>query len=652
MIVAVARSASAGTRALRALEHSVPADDRLVVALGDTRAAGGVLHDEAAVRSRLALHASHGGTTVLVDAAAIHRALLWWRDLGRTCDATHPVVAASTAEGATGDHRAVRPLDAPPERTVTAIALGPVALSHLLTNRPGELRPDTVARALSTDGLPLGIADGITIRLDDHEMLLSACLIMKDEEDNIEQCLSSLRTIVDEIVIHDTGSTDRSVALARSFGARIIEGEWKDNFALARNTARAACRGRWVLAIDLDEVVEDVAPDFLAALARNRTADVICIPVFNLKGTELAPAREPVAHVSPRLLRRRTAHWVNAIHEAPAAVRPGAAFRMEDKDGLTLLHRGYLNEVFARKEKAARNRRIAEARSDATGATRKLFEVGRANLLSGRIDDGIAALAEMIDAPDEPVLRRVAAGLAANWLLDIGRSDEAEPWIERRARFPEIPGTTRLLRARLALARERYDDVLAELDGITEYTDLYFTSAESTVSSMRARALSELGRNEEAAEQLLAAIAAEPLHDGAWALLLSRCDRWPDALVQAARLVPEADLKLVAGWLVRTRADAAATVVETLWSQHASSPVVLAVAAKLAPAFDVESAATWSVRLRAAGLAARCPLRAIVDDPESSDVLRLQAAYLGAELFGDPELARVRDDLLAVLVDA
>jgi hypothetical protein len=652
IIVVVARSASAGTRALRALEQSVPANDRLVVAIGDTRATDGVLHDLATVRSVLTAQAAQGGTTVLVDAAAVHNALLWWRDLGRTCEAAHPVVLASTADRAGDDIRAVRPLSAPPERTALAVALAPDALARLLAPEPCDLRPDAVARALAAEGLPLGTADGVPIRPDEHEMLLSACLIMKDEEDNIEQCLTSLRHIADEIVIHDTGSTDRSVALARSFGARVIEGEWKDDFSQARNTARAVCRGRWLLAIDLDEVVEASTSDFRSQLARNRSADVVCIPVYNLKGTELAPTREPVPHVSPRLLRRRTTHWVNAIHEAPGALRPRSPLRMEDHHILTLLHRGYLTEVFARKEKAARNRRIAEARVDATGATRKLFEIGRANLLSGRIDDGVAALEEVVDQPDEPVLRRVAAGLAANWLLDVGRHEEADPWIERRAQFPEMPGTARLLRARLALARRRYEEVLVELDGITDYTDLYFTTGESTICSVRARALAELGRDGEAATELLTAIAAEPLNDAAWALLLARCDRWPEALEQAARLLPESGLKLVAGWLVRTRADAAAAITEALWAQHPGSPVVLAIAAKIAPALDVEAAATWSVRLRAAGLAARCPLRAMVDDPESPDVLRLQAAFLGAELFGDPDLERVRDELMAVPADA
>jgi glycosyltransferase involved in cell wall biosynthesis len=652
IIVAVARSASAGTRALRALEHSVVASDRIVTATGDARATGDVLHDMATVQSALCAHGAHGGTTVFVDAAAVHNAVLWWRDLARACDAQHPVVLATTAVHAAADVRAVRPLHEAPERAVTAIAVTPDALARLLAREARDLRPDSVARSLAAEGVPLGVADGVPIRLDDHEMLLSACLIMKDEEDNIEECLTSLRTIADEIVIHDTGSTDRSVALARAFGARVIEGEWKDDFSLARNTARVACRGRWLLAIDLDEVVEASSAEFRRELARNRSADVIAIPVYNLKGTELAPTREPVPHVSPRLLRRRSAHWVNAIHEAPAPVRPRTPLRAEDRDILTLLHRGYLTEVFARKEKAARNRRIAEARQDAAGATRKLFEVGRANLLSGRIDEGLAALEEVIAGPDEPVLRRVATGLAASWLFDVGRYDEIELWIERRAQFSEVPGVVRLLRARLALARERYEDVLVELDGISDYTDVYFSTNDATVCALRARALAELGRYDEAAAELVAALTTEPLNDGAWALLLARCNRWPAALDQATRLVPESGLKLLASWLVRTRADAAAAVTETLWSQYPGSPVVLALAGKIAPALGIEAAATWSVRLRAAGLAARCPLRAIVDDPTLPDVLRLQAAYLGTELFGDPELERVRDELLAVPADA
>jgi glycosyltransferase involved in cell wall biosynthesis len=83
--------------------------------------------------------------------------------------------------------------------------------------------------------------------------LLSAALIVRDEERFLEACLRSLIGRVDEIVVVDTGSTDRSREIAGDLGARLHEFPWTDDFAAARNAAVDASRGQWVLYIDADE---------------------------------------------------------------------------------------------------------------------------------------------------------------------------------------------------------------------------------------------------------------------------------------------------------------------------------------------------------------------------------------------------------------
>ena len=60
---------------------------------------------------------------------------------------------------------------------------------------------------------------------------LSLCMIMRDEEEHLARCLESVQGVVDEIVIVDTGSVDRSVEIAESFGARVLHEEWKGDFA-------------------------------------------------------------------------------------------------------------------------------------------------------------------------------------------------------------------------------------------------------------------------------------------------------------------------------------------------------------------------------------------------------------------------------------
>jgi len=82
---------------------------------------------------------------------------------------------------------------------------------------------------------------------------ISAALIVRDEEKYLEGCLASIRGHVDEIVVVDTGSVDRTVDIARSFEVKLLERRWRHDFAWARNEGLEAASGDWILYIDADE---------------------------------------------------------------------------------------------------------------------------------------------------------------------------------------------------------------------------------------------------------------------------------------------------------------------------------------------------------------------------------------------------------------
>lgn len=86
-------------------------------------------------------------------------------------------------------------------------------------------------------------------------MLLSVCLITKNEEQHIERCLSSVKDIADEIIIVDSYSTDQTILLAKKFGSSIFFYQWKDDYAHARNLCIAHAKGNWILFLDADEVL-------------------------------------------------------------------------------------------------------------------------------------------------------------------------------------------------------------------------------------------------------------------------------------------------------------------------------------------------------------------------------------------------------------
>jgi glycosyltransferase involved in cell wall biosynthesis len=107
---------------------------------------------------------------------------------------------------------------------------------------------------------------------DDERARVSLTMIVKNEEVNLPKCLESVRGVFDEIVIVDTGSTDRTVEIARWFGARVFHFPWIDDFAAARNEALSHATGDYAFWLDADDVVE---PDqvvklraLLASLAR------------------------------------------------------------------------------------------------------------------------------------------------------------------------------------------------------------------------------------------------------------------------------------------------------------------------------------------------------------------------------------------------
>ena len=86
---------------------------------------------------------------------------------------------------------------------------------------------------------------------------ISLCMITKNEEKFLEQCLNSIKDIVDEIIIVDTGSTDKTKEIAKKFNAKIFDFKWIDDFSAARNESIRHAAKEWVLVLDADEILDE-----------------------------------------------------------------------------------------------------------------------------------------------------------------------------------------------------------------------------------------------------------------------------------------------------------------------------------------------------------------------------------------------------------
>jgi len=108
---------------------------------------------------------------------------------------------------------------------------------------------------------------------------LCFCLIVRDEERDLPRCLYSIKPVADEIVVVDTGSQDRTLDIARVFGARVYDFEWCDDFAAAKNFAAQQARARWIFSIDADEVLSPFDYEALPLLLQRPASDPVAYAV-------------------------------------------------------------------------------------------------------------------------------------------------------------------------------------------------------------------------------------------------------------------------------------------------------------------------------------------------------------------------------------
>jgi len=187
---------------------------------------------------------------------------------------------------------------------------------------------------------------------------LSVCLIVKNEEKFIGQCLKSVREVAQQIVVLDTGSTDRTVEIARELGAEVHEFAWCDDFSAARNAALEHVTGDWVLALDADEELSAKDHDKLRQAMADAATMAWRLPIVDV-GREL----DGCSYV-PRLFRNAPGlFYLGRVHEqifSSIEVRR-AEWGLENKIGeAALIHHGYTAEVVRERNKVERNLQLLE----------------------------------------------------------------------------------------------------------------------------------------------------------------------------------------------------------------------------------------------------------------------------------------------------
>ncbi len=175
---------------------------------------------------------------------------------------------------------------------------------------------------------------------------ISCCMIVKNEEAFLAQCLESVKLYVDEIVIVDTGSTDSTADIARRYTDKVFFHPWEDSFSKARNYSLSYATGDWIFIIDADEeLLPESGPLLREAVANAGSADVLLVNIISFYGNGKKAAR----HNLERVCRNNGAiRYEGIVHNQMVGGRETRASKIE------LKHYGYDLDEKKRNEKFLR----------------------------------------------------------------------------------------------------------------------------------------------------------------------------------------------------------------------------------------------------------------------------------------------------------
>ncbi len=159
--------------------------------------------------------------------------------------------------------------------------------------------------------------------------MITANLIVKNEQETLPICLKSIRDFVEDIVIVDTGSTDNTVDYIASCGLPVWHFDWVDDFSAARNYALSLVKTPWTLFLDADDLV--LNPQILQDIAQ-KAHKARCTGVWSMYRQDVATFQRRLS-----LFKTKDYRWEGVVHETP---QPKSKFRANTVfSGLEILHR-------------------------------------------------------------------------------------------------------------------------------------------------------------------------------------------------------------------------------------------------------------------------------------------------------------------------
>jgi len=250
-------------------------------------------------------------------------------------------------------------------------------------------------------------------------------IIVKNESKFLRGCLESVKDLVDEIVIADTGSTDNTVEIASEFTDKILYFIWNNDFSEARNFVINNTDANWVLYLDADERIDKIYHDQIRELVNSGEYDAFQLKIKSRIDNETGSQIHIVPY--PRLFRKYPdVMFEGKIHEqiTPSLVKAGAKFKITD---IIIEHLGYAQGAEINEQKKNRNlEALKELVKTEPNNAYALFQLGQNYITLGNTEEGINCLWSALKTNQltSPVRATTMTALA-KYLYDHNKHQEA-----------------------------------------------------------------------------------------------------------------------------------------------------------------------------------------------------------------------------------
>lgn len=263
---------------------------------------------------------------------------------------------------------------------------------------------------------------------------ISVCIIAKNEEVHIEECLKRLRQYGFEIVVTDTGSTDRTREIAAQYADKVVDFVWVDDFSAARNFCAEYASHNHILALDCDEYMEQCDADSLVRKMRSYPGLVGALEIRSI-------VRRPDGLTSyvkdnvPRFYDKRYFTYKKPIHEqiisrAKDGLAPNQNFLLP----MEVVHYGYALPPEHMRIKQERNLHLLYHELEEEGESPYLcFQIGQSELVLGNSEKAIVFYEKGLSLTDDLKLlyaHSMVEGLAKAYVMS-GREKEALALMQR-----------------------------------------------------------------------------------------------------------------------------------------------------------------------------------------------------------------------------